>query len=436
MSKNISRIINEEIDRYVDKFELDSPKQVVAVLNELFALSTNKFMDNIGSVEADEKNAVASENWDMFIDSVTASIQDEPESWMMGLKLVKNKILTYKYFTKKDLIKKENLDGYLRLEIKRYFTALQNYVDAKDFLNKFFLLPSELLYNVIRYIFFLNDDLSKSIRVTNDNLKDNINNMLELRMKVAEKISKVSNGYADLLDLKELKDLYDNGVLFEDNFINRGISEFVVKLLNHKGAMGNMIDVHPGSMLNDLKNLAENSSAYIEHISALRNESDEEYFSVNGEQIGKRFDNQLDIVKGKSFEGYVVDGKSRLKEPKAKIAKTDMPWETNPSGGGGAEGGPDGGSGGGASGGGGGDFSSGFGNSDFGGEFAEPGEEGEVPGAEGEVGGEEGGEGTIGQEPDGTPMPETEEGVPEDFGTQEDNTPPAENKTEKPEEIK
>ncbi len=407
MNKTYSRIINEEINKYVDQFELDSPKQVASVLKELFTLSTSKLMDNIGSVEADDKKQVAIENWDTFIDSITESIEEAPNEWLVGLSDVKKKILTYKYFTRKDLVEQQQLDGWLRTEIKIYFTALQNYVDSKDFMLKFFNLPTEVLYNMVRYLFTLNDSLKTSIRVTNEDLRDNIPRLLELRMKAADKISKASKGYIDLIDLKEIKELYENGVLFEDTYLNRGINEFVVKMLNHKGAMINIMEVFGGSTINDLKKMAETSAAYVTHVSSIRNETGEEFFAVSGEQIGKRFDDQLDNVREQQYDGLVVDKKSRLKEPNAKINTADKPWESNVGGMPGSEEDMDaagGGSGGGGASGGGGSFGGGgLGNGDFGGEFAPPGEEGEVPGAEDEGGG--GGVGKIGQEPDGTPKP-------------------------------
>ena len=434
MNKTYSRIMNEEINRYVDQFDLDSPKQIISVLNELFTLSTSKLMDNIGSVEGDDKKQVAQENWDTFIDSITESIEESPNEWLRGLSAVKKRILTYKYFTRKDLVEVDSLDSWLRTEIKIYFTALQNYVDPKDFMLKFFNLPTEVLFNMVRYLFSLNDNLKNSIKVTNQDLQDNIPRLLELRMKVADKISKASKGYIDLIDLKEIKELYDNGALFEDTFLNRGINEFMVKMMNHKTAMTNIMEVFSGSTINDIKKMAENSAAYIAHVSAIRNETGEEYFAVSGEQIGKRFDDQIDIVKGQEYEGLVVDKKSRLKEPNAKINSADKPWESNMGAmpGGEDEMGADGGAGGGggATGGGGSFGGGGLGNGDFGGEFAPPGEEGEVPGAEGEE---------AGKEPDGTPMPNTEEGVPEDFGTVEDNTASDEapsEETPEPEEKK
>ncbi len=405
----MKKYINEEVNKYVNKLNVESPEKVLNVINELFNMSIDRFMSNIGSVEADGKNYVASENWDIFIDNLTQSIAEQKDIWNIGIRNIKLKILTYKYFTRKEMVKKEALEGYLRTEIKTYFTALQNFVDTQDFVMKFFQLPSNILYALVRYLFFMSPELNKSIKVTNDNLRDNINRVIGKRMEVAEKIAKISNGYADLFDVQEIKDLYDNGVLFEDNFVNRAINEFVCKLTQHKKAKNSMIEMYSGSMVTDINRMAEETAAYVAHVAAVRSEEGYEYFSANGEQIGTRFDNELQLIKDGKYDGYVVDKHSRLKEPNERINTGVMPWETNMGG----EEGLDGSAGGpGASSGGGGaaggtSFSGNFGNADFGGDFAPPGEEGIVPGSE---------------EPDGTPMPDDEDGMPMDFGTEEDNT--------------
>jgi len=416
MNKTYERIINEEINKYMEDFDLKESKKVSKVLKELFFLSTDKLMNNIGSVETDDSNAIATENWELFVDSLTQAVQEQQDLWSIGIKNIKSKILTFKYFTKKDLIDLKSLESYLRMEIKPFFTAMQNYVDSNDFTNKFFNLPTELLYNLVRYMFMLSPDLKSSVKITNDDLKDNINRLIELRMKVADKISKISNGYVDIMDIQEIKSLFDNGVVFEDNFINRGICEFVIKLCNHNVAKDKMNDFLSGAIILDMKRMAENSAAYIAHIASIREETGSEYFSVNGEQIGKRFDNEIDIVKNSNYEGYIVDKKSRLKEPNERITPTVAPWDSNQPG---MMPGEEGGSTGGAAGGSGGDTGGPLGNADYNGDFAPDGAEGQIPGVDDEAGSEDAGE--IGVEGDGTEMPKDEDGLPEEFGTQEDN---------------
>ena len=423
--KNIKKIIEEEIDLYVDKFNLSSSDKVIGVLNELFYLSTDKLMSNIGSVEAqDSKSEIAIESWDTFIDNLSNSIQENGDKWKIGIKNIKLKIITYKYFTKKELIKLDSVESFLRVEIKPYFTALQNFVDLEDFTNKFFQLPSNIIYSLIRYLFLLSPELKKKIVVTKEEVVDNINKLIELRLKVADKIGKISNGYSDLFDIMEVKELYDNGLFFEDNFLNRAINEFVYKLTSHKEAKNKMMEIFSGSLVNDINRQSKESPAYIKHITSIKQETSSEYFTKNGEQIGKKFDNELDIVTNKEYEGYIVDNKSRLKEPNEKITSGKMPWENKDSSSDSTDNTSDGSSSGGSGGssGFGGGFGGGnIGNADFGGDFAPEGTEGEI---DGESGTEEGGE-------EGEEMPKDEEtGLPEDFGTVEDNTENTDNTEE------
>lgn len=435
MNKTFNKILAEEVNSNVDRLKIKDPGQVVTVLKELFFLNTNKLINSIGSVESDTKNGIADESWDWFVDTLSKSVVEKQEEWTKAIKEIKAKILTNKYFSRKEMIGVDSLEAYLRKEIKPYWSALQNYTDLEDFKNKIFNLPSDLLYALVRYLFSISDELKDKVKVSNADLRDRINTVMQLRMRVAERISQVSNGYQSVLDMKEVKELFDNGILFEDNFINRGICEFVMKLMNHDDAAKRLKDTFAPSMLKDLKKQIEMASSYMEHITSIKNETGREFFSTKGEQIGKRFDNEVDTVKNKKYDDVVIDKDSRLKEPKEKLSTVDLPWESGggtPAGGeqsmDGAAGGPpgggapsDGGSGG-FGGGGGGDF-------DMGGDFAPPGTEGEIPGEEGE-------EGTEGAAPeaDGTPMPDDETGLPADFGTVEDNTgeeAPAEEPAEK-----
>jgi hypothetical protein len=434
MNNTYTKLLTEEVNRNVDRLNIKNPNQVTAVLKELFYLNTEKLIGNISSVSMDSKSGLAQESWDWFVDTLSQSIREDQESWMKDIKEIKAKILTFKYFSRKDMIGVDAIEGYLRKELKTYWSAIQNYQDLADFRSKIMQLPSDILYALVRYMFSISEELKQAIRVTNADLRDRINIMLQLRMKIAERIGQISNGYQNVLDIKEIKELFDSGIIFEDNYINRGICEYIIKLLNHEEAFKRLKETFSPSMLQDLRKQVETSTAYMEHLTSIKNETGREFFSTKGEQIGKRFDNEIETVKNKDYEGLVIDKDSRLKEPKEKLTTVDLPWEAGggaPAGGAegmdGAAGGPagggapyDGGSGGFAGGGGG-----GF---DMGGDFAPPGSEGEIPGVEGEEGAE--GE-AVGTEEDGTPMPSDETGLPADFGTVEDNTEtPAEPESE------
>lgn len=427
MGKSLKKIINEEIERQAKNMKLDSPKEVTSMLKELFAFSTNKVMNQMGSVEADENNQLADENWDFFLETIMESIEEEPNEWYKMIAMTKMKILTYKYFTRQDLIEVESLDSYLRINIKPYFTALQNYQDYKDFRVKFFMLPRDILFSAVRFLFFLEPELDKRIIVTKQELTDNINRIQELRLEVADMIGKASNGYQNVFNMGEVLELYDNGILIEDNFLNRGINEFINKMLSHSTAVGKLRDLFAGASLKSIKKTAETSGAYMAHLESVKTGTGVEYFSPTGDQIGRRFDNELLLVHSGEFDGYVIDKKSRLREPNEKIKPAlpvdvmndvgasdvnDIETDDSDSDFSASSGGSDLSS------------NSELGNADFGGDFAEEGTEGQVPGD------------TNGVEADGTPMPSDDEGFPADFGTVEDNTPPEDNSNASKEEKK
>lgn len=426
--KLIERIMEQEVDKMVNRLNLSTTSDVKNVLNELFSMTTHKLMDNIGSVEANEHNQIAKENWDQFVQTITSSIHDEKDLWLENISDIKLKILTFKYFTKKDLMKVENIESSLRMDIKPYFTALQNYVTLTDFRHKVLTLPAEMLFNIVRYLFHISPDLNKSIVVKNPDLRDNVTRLITLRMKTIRKINDISKGYQNLLDFRELKELFDCGVMFEDNYLNRAVCEFVVKMTNHSEAAAKLQDLFPGAILKDLKNQAENTSAYIQHTNAIKTESGVEFFTTMGEQVGTRLENQIELVREAKYDGYVVDNESRFKEPNDRVKSVsadNIPGATPmvpTDGEGGVE--PTGAAGGAGAGGGDAldgsiDGDLGLGNADF----AAPGEEGQVPGEalDGEVGIDDTGE--VGAEPDGTPVEVGDDGLPAAFGTEEDNTP-------------
>ena len=261
------------------------------------------------------------------------------------------------------------------------------------------------------------EEVGEATEVVVEDLKERIGKLKQLRMRVADDISMVTRGYKNTVNFKDIKILFDNGLLFEDNLINRGINEFVYKMLSHSTASKKLKDIYPGAIMKNMQEQLSTSSAYMEHITAVKSGSGQEFFTKDGKQIGKRFDNQIDLVKSGDFSGYVVDNKSRFKEPNTVINSSMSDWqnaENAPDAGSAEGGGPSGGA---SSFGGGGGFSGGGGSSagefegDADNQFAAPGSEGEIPGTDDKVGEEE----------DGTPMPKDEQGFPEDFGTVEDN---------------
>lgn len=331
----LDRFIKEEVERVVENMNLSSPKQLGKVLKELFTFSTDTFLKNIGSQEAilDEKDVLPAENWDWLMDTLNQSFQEDQKEWLKQLKEQKLKILCYKYFTKQDFVKLDEVERSLKLRIKKYFTALQNFSDLDDFREKFFNLPFEILSNFCRFILNKSKKLNVVLKIDKKELKEKIKELRDDRKNTIDKISLVSKKYQSTLDLKLVKELYDNGLFFEDNFLNRGVNEYISKLMNHKEARQKVRDTYNTAFANDLQEQAENNPAYQNHIESIKKEEGQEFFTFKGMQVGSRFDNQIEIANSRQGEkdGFVIDKESRFKEPNSKIKDTTLPWEKTSS---------------------------------------------------------------------------------------------------------
>lgn len=424
----LDKIITEELEKQVEALNLSSPEKIGNVLQELFTFSTDNFLKNIGSQEAilDEKESLPEENWDWLMETINQSYQEVPEPWEEELGKQKLKILCFKYFTKQEFIELDEVEKSLKMNIKKYFTSLQNYADMEDFKNKFFNLPFEMLSNFTRYLLNNSKELNSKIKISKEDLKKRVKSLKDERNKVVNKISQISRKYQTTINLTELKELYDSGLFWEDNYLNRGVNEYISKLLNNTATQDKIKDAYNSAFFYDLKAQAEGCPSYQKHVESIKKDEDKEYFTSKGMQIGTRFDNIIEITKNKEGEkeGYSIDDKSRLKEPYSKIESTDYPWESNDGEplspddeenmGADAAGGDMGGGGGGLAGGGGLSYS--------------PPTLGPQQDAEGnEINPEDDAEATA---DDGTEMPTTDEGLPVDFGTPGTNPEGAENPPE------
>ena len=324
----------------------------------------------------------------------------------------------------------DDVEKDLKLNIKKYFSALQNYSDLDNFRDKFFNLPSEMTKNFSRYILNYSKKLNTEIPIDKKELQDRIKGLAADRKKIIEKIALVSKKYQSVLDLTKIKELYENGLFFEDNYLNRGVNEYISKLCN-SNAGTRVKDMFNATFLQDIQSQAENCASYLAHIRSIKTEEGQEFFTAKGFQVGVRFDNAIDVSKkNETQEGLVIDKDSRFKEPKSKIKPATLPWEQ-----GGAEVAGDGDASGGLEGGGAGGGSMGGGMSgggDFGAGFSGPSGVDDIP--PGEAGGtgaggpsdtsEEGGEESEGGTDGGAEgdMDTDADGFPEDFGTAEDNS--------------
>lgn len=417
--KNLQTILKEEINKEVKSLNLQDPKRVAKVIKELFTFNTSSLLKNIGDQDEilDEKDALPEENWQWLISMINESFAENNEEWENQLKEQKLKILCFKYFTKQEFVKIDEIEKSLKVKIKKYFAALQNYSDLDNFREKFFNLPTEMCTNFSRYLLDNSKKLNTKIKIEKKEVVEKIKTLTKDRKEIIEKIGLVSKKYQSTLDLTKVKELCDHGLFFEDNILNRGVNEFISKLCNSEKS-AEIKDAFNSTFLYDLKSLSEESASYIAHVDSIK-KGGQEYFTEKGFQIGVRFDNAQEITENKTDE-VIIDKNSRFKEPKSQLKSISAPGSggTTPDAAGSDSAGPTAaGSSGGSSGGGGGDFGGGF-SGPSGGDIPDL----DSVGTDVDGGGEmpdaaDGAEAEGGEES----MPADEDGFPEDFGTPEDN---------------
>jgi hypothetical protein len=423
---SLKKIIAEEVERQSKKYNL-KPDELKTFMTELFSFNPSKLLTSLGNQGEilDEKDALPDEFWQELIDTINDSYGELEDDWEKELKGVKFTILCYKYFTKQDLPNLDDVEKELKVEIKKYFSSLQNYTSLENFKDRFFNLPSKILFNFVRYILNKSLELNAKLKISKLEFKEKITKLKEDREKIINKISFVSNRNVSILDLKQIKELVDNGLFYEDNLLNRGVNEYLYKMLTHKDAAKNIIDTFNSTFLHDLTASVETSNSYLSHISSVKNEESGEYFSPPGIQIGRRFDNEIESVKSKDYDDAVIDKDSIFKEPKGRIQSADFSWG-DASGAATGEDGEDAG----------GDMGSGSGLGGSGGGGGGGSFNGPTGGDETvdiDTGGEGGGE--EGTSDEGEAMPSGEDGLPTDFGTEESNDEGGSEET-KPEEEK
>ena len=404
--------------------EVDRQNEFKQVLKELYSLTPEKLLASMNDTEevTEDKDELPNESWEEIIELINQSYSEYQKEWEEELYKVKFKILCNKYFTKQEFISLDELERKLKFEIKKFYSSLNSYLNLEDFKNRFFNLPIDMLFSFTRYILNSSNALNKRLVITKEEFKRKVEELKKERIEIANKISFISNKNGVNFNLSKLKELIEYGVFYEDNFLNRGVLEYVYKLSSHAELSEKIKEQFNNTFLFDLQKEVEESVSYRNHISAITKEEYGEYFTDKGVQIGRRFDNELEIVKSKKENpNLVVDKNSIYKEPYQRIKQVNYAWETEST----AQSGGTEGSGESESLDSGGDFSggsSGGGFSDIGGSAvgAEPGSE--VVDVDLEGSGE-------------SEMPKTEDGLPVDFGTPESNG--IENNTEEePEEDK
>lgn len=265
------------------------------------------------------KNALTEESWKYIIGLLTKSVNEEKEQWLNFFRKQLKTFLCYKYFTrKKSYLKDISVQSELKLKLKEYYTSLISASDSLDFLNKINRLPNEIIFLILRQCFDISPSLKKHVIISREEILEEVKNLKKLRKKSAREISDVSLHYESVLDISLILKLYNNGLLFENNFINQGMCEFIVKLLDNEYSVKHLVDSGIVSKA-EIFGLRDNITSFPSYNAYLRLKRQKECFSKEGEQVGNRFSDYIDMLDEPMSSDFIVDIKSVFKEPYAML---------------------------------------------------------------------------------------------------------------------
>jgi len=308
-----------------------NPNETTKILKELFIFDQSNMLKQLGSQEEllDEKDELPLEFWEEIIELINESYNENPKLWIKKLKEVKEKILLFKYFTKQDMIDLDSLEKNLRIDIKKYFSALQTYKTLDDFCEKFFNISRDVLFNFTRFILNKSEELNRHTSFSKDELFDKIEDLKKERKKIIDKISFISNKNPTFLELTKIKELFEIGLFYENNYLNKGVCEFIYKLLSSNNIEDKLNEYYTSYFVKDFLKLIESTNSYISHNSELRDGTGSEFFTDKGLQIGRRFDIQIESIKNNDMNSFIIDTKSIFKEPYAMINTSFKQNETS-----------------------------------------------------------------------------------------------------------
>lgn len=268
-------------------------------------------------------NQISQESLDWFIGMLTKSINSYQTEWFEFFRKYKKMILCYKYFSKRNLVSTEELKSVLKFELKKFYTPLQMATDELDFFEKICMLPSRINFIIIRLCFDISKELDNIVILNRKEIREEVKRLRKIRLELAENVNNVSLYYQDVFNVQSFIEVFDNGLLFEDNFINQGINDFFIKLIQDETARKNLQDYKLNSLV--INEIEKEITGYVSYTNYKKGISDgkPEFFDIKGQQVGKRFENVIELVKGnEDLTDYVIDFDSRFKEPNSKINYT------------------------------------------------------------------------------------------------------------------
>lgn len=278
----------------VVKYEQHLKNFGVLKLNESFHLIDA--LNSINDVLYDENNSLSQDNWN-FIKDTLNKLSDK-EDFQTFSKEILCKLYCLKIFTKISLGFSESLEEDLCFQTKEYIAKLRVFT-GEEFLQVLKKLPFEYTSQLIRWnANFLNknkkDKLSPKLETANKYLEF----IYEKRNQLFIRINKISRGEEFVLPISDIQNLLDVRAFMDDNEINQGTLEFILRTLTTTKSKQKLIDLFGEDFIERLRQQVLLTPCYIKFVNDVFQEKTSPFFTEIGLQNPNR---------PKSYNQYVTE---------------------------------------------------------------------------------------------------------------------------------
>lgn len=299
----------EVLKEEVIKYEQHLRSFGVLKLNESFVLIDA--LNSINDVLYDENNSLSQENWEFIKD--TLNKLSEQEDFTNFSKEILCKLYCLKIFTKISLGFSESLEDDLRYQTKEYISKLR-VSSGEEFLKVLKSLPFEYTSQLIRWnANFLNKKKKEKLSPKLDTANKYLEFLYEKKNQLFVRINKISRGEEFVIPISDIQSLLDVRAFMDDNEINQGTLEFILRTLTTTKSKQKLIDLFGEDFVERLRQQVLLTPCYIKFVNDVFQEKTVPFFTEIGLQ---------NTTRPKSYNQYVTE----LLMPELYIPET--PQET------------------------------------------------------------------------------------------------------------
>lgn len=286
------KIIEEELNKFVDELPANKLSETLIGLSE--SVKVLDLLNQATESFYDTDNQITPENWEYFVNSLTALTDDE--DFQKQCKVINCKLYCVKYFAKISLSTVDFAEDTIKFELKKYFKLLVTN-DADKFINVFFDLPFEFVALVIRWLAnVLCKDKKNLLTPQLKTAEAYFEQTQNLKNKFIKNINALSLGTDNNFSLEDLSLLLDTKAFYEYSALNAGTIEFVIRLFEKRKQA--LEDELGSSKYNKLKIQALLLPSYVKFLNDIDKETDVPFFGSNGLQNQDR---------DKTFNDFIIE---------------------------------------------------------------------------------------------------------------------------------